>query len=105
LLVAGDALTDYEMLVGFPATEVRLVINRNKGGLLAGLYAEALAVDTSASTAAKVRTLLQGRDENRCAFRPSRATVPFGATGPRPPAAPPAAGQSGGAEPPALQAP
>lgn len=77
LLTAGDAMTDYELLTGLPGTEISLVINRNKGGLMAELYRQALQ-----PAAGRRRVLLQGRDENHSRFRKARETVPFGAEAP-----------------------
>jgi len=69
-LVAGDSNTDFEMLTRFDATSVRVVINRNKSGDIRSLYDD------------PKRALLQGRDENACAFRPARETIPRGDTQP-----------------------
>lgn len=80
VLVAGDANTDYEMLTAFTETEVRLVINRNGAGDIRRLYDLALGDATSSPP----RTLLQGRDENVGAFRPSHETVALGAIAPTP---------------------
>jgi len=79
LLVAGDAMTDYEMLTGLPETEISLVINRNKGGQMVELYRRALQ-----PASGERRVLLQGRDENRSRFRKARETVPLGAEAPLP---------------------
>jgi hypothetical protein len=77
ILVAGDHNTDYEMLTGFPETRMRLVINRNGSGDIRSLYGAALAPAGPGPV-----TLLQGRDENRGAFRPGRETIPAGAAEP-----------------------
>jgi len=79
LLVAGDAMTDYELLTALPETEISLVINRNKGGAMPALYRQALQ-----PAAGQRRVLLQGRDENRSRFRKARETVPLGADAPVP---------------------
>lgn len=77
LLVAGDSDGDFDMLTGFPETEVRLIFNRNKGpeSKIRALYDDRLdgpahAGGTVPPAAARARartnapvTLLQGRDE------------------------------------------
>jgi phosphoserine phosphatase len=65
VLVGGDSDTDFEMLTGFEATELRLVINRNPraGDILSILDDE--------------RTLLQGRHEPEGRFHPARETEPL----------------------------
>lgn len=81
ILVAGDADTDYEMLTAFEATEVRLVINRNKHeDDIGSLYRQAL--EAQADEAGVPLTLLQGRHEARCAFQPSRETTRLGRSEP-----------------------
>jgi len=79
VFVAGDSDTDYEMLTGFEATQVRLVINRNRKGDIRRLYEEAMRPSSSDR-----RTLLQGRDENVGGFQPARETTPLGENSPRP---------------------
>lgn len=84
LLVAGDTFTDYEMLVAFPTTEVRLLINRNKcQDELAPLYRDGAAAGARAPAAGRPRVLLQGRDEPQGRFRPHLLTIPLGETEPR----------------------
>ena len=61
VLVAGDSDTDFEMLTGFPETEIRLVIHRRHDGDIASLFDDE-------------ETLLQGRDENKGHFIPSHRT-------------------------------
>lgn len=85
LLVAGDTFTDYEMLTGFPATEVALFINRNQvRGELAALYKEGLAGGERVPGPGKRRVILQGRDEPEGRFRQGLLTVPLGEKAPRP---------------------
>jgi len=76
IFVAGDADTDFEMLTSFEETEVRLLINRNRGGHIGSLYGDALRPTPPGGPV----TLLQGRDDNACAFRPHRETIPLGET-------------------------
>ena len=60
-MTAGDADTDYEMLIR-PGVSIRLLINRNSTGLIASLYE-------------RPDILLQGLDQKRGCFRPFRETV------------------------------
>ena len=59
--VAGDADTDYDMLVR-PGLSLRLLINRNLSGLIAELYQ-------------RPDILLQGIDQREGCFRPSSKTI------------------------------
>ena len=59
--VAGDAETDYEMLTR-PEPVLRLLINRKSGGLLASLHQ-------------RPDVLVQGLDQCRGCFRPSRESI------------------------------
>jgi phosphoglycolate phosphatase-like HAD superfamily hydrolase len=79
VLVAGDSMTDYEMLVGFPQTEVILLINRNREDPpMRTLYAEAITPQAGR------RVILQGRDERLGAFIPSHETAELADLSPRP---------------------
>lgn len=60
VLIAGDAVTDYEMLT-IPHVPIRLIINHNKTGLISTLYDDP-------------RFLLQGLNTTTGFFRPSRET-------------------------------
>lgn len=60
VMVAGDAVTDYEML-NIPHVPIRLIINHNKSGLISSLYDDS-------------RFLLQGLDKTSGTFRPHRET-------------------------------
>ena len=63
VLVGGDSDTDFEMLTGSAATELRLVINRNvRTGDLPSILDDE-------------RTLVQGRDEPAGRFRAARETI------------------------------
>ena len=59
--VAGDADTDYDMLTR-AGVSIRLLINRNLGGLIAELYD-------------RPDILLQGVDQGNGSFRPSSETL------------------------------
>ncbi len=84
LLVAGDTFTDYEMLVAFAGTEVRLFVNRNKAkNELVPLYRDGLEAGDRAPAPGRPRVVLQGRDEPKGGFRPGLTTIPLGATEPR----------------------
>jgi phosphoserine phosphatase len=61
VLVAGDAITDFEMLT-IPLTPIRLVINHNKTDLISALYNDP-------------RFLLQGIDKKTGSFRPHQETL------------------------------
>lgn len=67
VLVAGDALTDLEMLTGFAATQVRLLVHRpSQADHLAALYAQA---DGPVPAFGPI-TLLQGHDSQTGRFIP-----------------------------------
>lgn len=84
LLVAGDTFTDYEMLVAFAATEVRLLINRNKPvEELEPLYRDGARAGQRAPAPGRPRVVLQGRDEPLGCFRPDLLTIPLGESTPR----------------------
>ena len=61
VIIAGDAVTDYEML-NLPDVPIRLIINHNKSGLISTLYNDP-------------RFLLQGLNKQTGAFRPHRETL------------------------------
>ncbi len=61
ILVAGDAVTDFELLT-IPMATARLIINHNKSGLISTLYNDP-------------RFLLQGLDKETGCFRPHRDTL------------------------------
>ncbi len=61
VIIAGDAVTDYEML-NLPDVPIRLLINHNKSGLISTLYNDP-------------RFLLQGLNKKTGAFRPHRETL------------------------------
>lgn len=72
--VAGDHLTDYEMLTGFAETRMRLIIDRRSTlPQMQSLYALARAPQHAkvAGTPGVVTTLLQKRDENKSGFCPT----------------------------------
>lgn len=85
ILVAGDAMTDYEMLTYHPAS-LRLLLNRNSTQPeLAALCAQGStppSADEALPTLAG-HVLLQGRDENTGAFVPETQTVPLAASAPQ----------------------
>ena len=84
LLVAGDTFTDVEMLTKFPATEVRLLVNRNQvRGELVALYQDGLTAGERAPAPGKPRVILQGRDEPQAKFRPGLLTIPLGEKEPK----------------------
>lgn len=60
IMIAGDAVTDYEML-NIPNVPIRLIINHNKSDLISTLYDDA-------------RFLLQGLNKATGSFRPYRET-------------------------------
>lgn len=81
VLVAGDSMTDYEMLVGFPQTKITLLINRNrKDQPLRDLYKAAIDKKIDGQRA----VVLQGRDENLGTFIPSTDTISLGDSKPKP---------------------
>jgi phosphoserine phosphatase len=84
ILVAGDAMTDYEMLTYHPAT-CRLLLNRNSTqpqlAALCALGQTPISPQTPLPQLAG-QVLLQGRDENTGAFVPTTATVALKASAP-----------------------
>ena len=87
LFVAGDALTDLEMLTEIAATQVRLVIHRpSQAANLAALHAAAAQQAESGWP----RTLLQGRDSRSGAFVSAAtwASIKLDAAGPSGPGPP-----------------
>lgn len=81
ILVAGDSEGDQNMMQDFPDTRKVLIINRlrNPQSPIGQLCRQ--AQDTYGKANAKY--LLQGRDENSGCFRPSPASLPFGAEQPK----------------------
>lgn len=68
VLVGGDSNGDYDMMVSFPRLRHALIINKNAGGKIGSLCEDGLKDPSS-------RNLVQGRDENRGFFIPSKEPV------------------------------
>lgn len=80
--VAGDADTDYEMLTAFAHTQLRLLINCNRTGVISSLYPlayqqEQLGHGATTPPPSNGITLLQGRNDTQGCFHPYQSTVPL----------------------------
>jgi phosphoserine phosphatase len=76
ILVCGDSDGDYNMLSGFPETQLGLIVNRLKKGNIGTLCEQAHRQRNDS----KPRYILQGIDENTGLFNADEATVKLGTT-------------------------